>query len=171
MTSISLLAVPALLHPSAAKHASTTPAEQFATMYAIGRVTQPPATLLTSLAFFSLAYRHYYNPPFGKVVPANAVAEWKLWAAGGVAVLAALVPYTYVVLEPTSWRILQSAKWQGEQGLWSETEGGIATSAAVGNEKEEDEARNLIYRWGVLNLIRALLPTVGAGLGLYAVFS
>jgi len=189
MSSISLLAVPAFL-PSASANSpghSKSSARQFRTMYSIGLITQPPATILTSLAFFFLAHRHYYHLPLtlGKPFPANAPAEWKLWLTGGMAVLA-VVPYTLLVLEPTSQAILKSAEGEqetiiGRKGLWSEEkkqpiqaddEGTIADACEVVKGMGDDgEVENLLVRWATLNAIRGFLPLVGAGIGLYALLS
>ena len=137
-------------------------------MYAIGRMTQPPGTVLTALSFFSLAYRSYlhldsHSPtlPGGTVLAINShIGEWKLWTIGGTAVLAALFPFTFVLLEPVSQKLLALAgRREGKTG-----------EGVQGNGEEED-AKILLKQWGVLNLIRAFLPAIGAGVGFYAVFS
>jgi hypothetical protein len=66
-------------------------------------------------------------------------------------VLGALWPFTFLLLEPVSRRLLVLSQ-EGEK------QGG-------------HEAQALLYRWGVLNMVRAVLPAVGAGCGFWAVFS
>jgi Domain of unknown function (DUF1772) len=124
-------------------------------MYAIGRLTQPPGTLATALSFFYLAY-HVHGAGVG-------LRAWRLWVCGGAAVLGALWPFTFLLLEPVSQRLLVLAEEEEEQ---EEEEG-------EGGEKEcrKDEAQALLHRWGVLNMVRAVLPAVGAGCGFWAVFS
>jgi hypothetical protein len=191
MSAISLLAVPALLttpppprHHSpfttastaptttttaaaAAAAAAATPAQQFRTMYAIGRLTQPPGTLATALSFFYLAYHaHSTGSTTNTTTPAAAgvgLCAWRLWAYGGAAVLGALWPFTFLLLEPVSQRLLVLAA-EGEEEQ-EEEEGGAE------KECRKDEAQALLRRWGVLNMVRAVLPAVGAGCGFWAVFS
>ncbi len=160
MSAISLLAVPAMLRP---QQSSKTTAQQFSTMYRIGAVTQPPGTLLTSALFFTLAYRSYlhldsHSPtlPQGTVLAiGSSVAKWKLWAIGGGAVLAALFPFTFVLLEPVSQKLLALAEeGEGKSGA-----------------DDGEDAQTLLKQWGVLNVVRACLPLVGMIVGFYAVFS
>jgi hypothetical protein len=153
MSSISVLAVPALLYPS---QRSTHPppqtptARQFATMYAIGRLTQPPATIATALSFFYLACHSHHG---SATLAHGRLQEWQLWACGGAAVLSALWPFTFLLLEPVSRRLLVLAEESEEKG-----------------ESGGEEVQTLLYQWGVLNLIRACLPAVGAVCGFGAVF-
>lgn len=188
MSAISILAVPALLLQQ--PHTSQDPlqlpqkpscprttASQFSTMYAIGRLTQPPLTLLTASAFFYLAYRAHgaatatssTTLPHGIV---QGVRVWQLWACGGAAVLGALWPFTFLALEPVSQRLLAFAREDRGGDIMAKMEEGRVNGDGQ-EEEEQEEAREvqaLLYRWGVLNLIRACLPAVGAGCGFWAVF-
>ena len=175
-----MLAIPAFL-PSTTDEKKAIPtsrksATQFQMMYNIGRIAQPPGTILTSLLFFYLSYRHYHHLGLtaSKITPSNIPAEWKLWLGGGVAVLTALVPYTYLVLEPTSHSILRQADPSGdnvvgEKGLWTEDKD--VSIAAQDRAGGADNVEAELIRWGVLNAIRATLPLVGTGLGLYAMLA
>jgi hypothetical protein len=187
MSAISILAVPALLlqphtsqdplRPPQKPSYPRTTASQFSTMYAIGRVTQPPLTILTASAFFYLAYRAHGSTittspttlPHGI---AQGVRLWQLWACGGAVVLGALWPFTFLVLEPVSQRLLVFAREDGGGDIMAKMEEGRASGDEQEEEQEEEvrEVQALLYRWGVLNLIRACLPAVGAGCGFWAVF-
>jgi hypothetical protein len=146
-------------------------------MYAIGRVTQPPLTILTASAFFYLAYRAHGSTattspttlPHGI---AQGVRVWQLWACGGAAVLGALWPFTFLVLEPVSQRLLVFTREDGGGDIMAKMEEGRASGDEQEEEQEEEvrEVQALLYRWGVLNLIRACLPAVGAWCGFWAVF-
>ena len=175
-----MLAIPALLPSSTDGKKSTATsrksATQFKLLYAIGRVAQPPSTILTSLVFFYLSYRHYHHLGLtaSKITPSNIPAEWKLWLAGCISVLGALVPFTLLVLEPTSHRILRHAGSEGdemigEKGLWTEDK--ETPTAAREDADEEDDVETGLIRWGVLNAFRATLPLVGTGFGLYAMLA
>ena len=186
MSAISILAVPALLQqphtsqdplqPPQKPSCARTTASQFSAMYAIGRLTQPPLTLLTASAFFYLAYRARgatatTSPTTLPHGIAQGVRVWHLWACGGAAVLGALWPFTFLVLEPVSQRLLAFTREDGGGDIMAKMEEGRANGD--GQEEEQEEAREvqaLLYRWGVLNLIRAYLPAVGAGCGFWAVF-
>lgn len=126
MATISLLAVPALCSAPS----NTAIVTQFNTMYNVGRLMQRPGTLLTSLIFFYTAYCN----------------RSRLLAAAGMAVLAGL-PYTLVVLEPTSNAIMDKIHYHDIE------------------RNDGQEERALVKRWGVLNGIRATFPAVAAWLG------
>lgn len=68
--------------------------------------------------------------------------------------LSALWPFTFLLLEPVSRRLLVLAEEPKEER----------------GESGEEEVQTLLYQWGVLNLIRACLPAVGAVCGFGAVF-
>ena len=72
--------------------------------------------------------------------------------------LSVLWPFTFLVLEPVSQRLLVLAEEAREEE--EEKEKG----------EKGDEAHELLYRWGVLNMIRACFPLVGVGCGFWAVF-
>ncbi|MCJ1474714.1 hypothetical protein MMC13_003374 [Lambiella insularis] len=129
MASISLLAVPAL----SSAPSNTALCQQFTTLYNIGRRTQPPVTLLTSLIFYYAAYCN----------------RSRLMAAAGTSVLAVL-PYTIIVLEPTSNAIKDKIHYHDIER----------------NDGQEEIA--LVKRWGVLNSISATFPAVAAWLGALA---
>src|ERR1700761_206984 len=70
---ISLMGMPALLHGcSLASH--NVAAKQFALIWRIGAITQPPSTLLTTFTYGAVAW-YYKNA-------GNAV--WKSWAVAGI---------------------------------------------------------------------------------------
>ena len=155
-------------------------------MYSIGLLSQPPATLVTCLAFFYLSYRHYHQLPltWGKPLPSNALAEWKLYLAGGLAVLSGIWPI--VTTEPTSKRIMKIADEEdrqttiGEKGLWTEgkpaasssqQEEGEDAAGAVKSLADEDEMPTLLKHWATLNVARAAFPLIGTGIALYAILA
>lgn len=86
--------------------------------------------------------------------------------------LGALWPFTFLVLEPVSQRLLAFAREDGGRDIMAKMEEGRASGDRQEEEQEEEvrEMQALLYRWGVLNLIRACLPAVGAGCGFWAVF-
>src|SRR4051812_16798985 len=187
MSAISILAVPALilqphtsqdpLQPPQKPSCPRTTASQFSAMYAIGRLAQVPLTLFTATAFFYLAYRAHGGTvttspttlPHGTT---KGVRVWQLWACGGATVLGALWPFTFLVLEPVSQRLLVFAWDDGGRDIMAKMEEGRANGDGREEEQEEEarEMQALLYQWRVLNLIRACLPAVGAGFGFWAVF-
>jgi hypothetical protein len=60
----------------------------------------------------------------------------------------------------------------GGGDIMAKMEEGRASGDEQEEEQEEEvrEVQALLYRWGVLNLIRACLPAVGAWCGFWAVF-
>lgn len=145
MASISMLSVPSLL--------SAPPgvvAKQFAVMYNIGKVTQPPFTLITALNFFYPSYRKYEA---AAVSDSSLIPIWKLYTLARGSVFSAL-PYTFGLMEKTSHKPLRL----GEQTQEKRKDGAA------------QEIRALIYGRGVLNMVRSVFPLVGAVLGFWIVF-
>lgn len=75
--------------------------------------------------------------------------KWKGLAAGG-ALTVAIVPFTLIFMSSTN---------------------GLLFKAAAGTlEASQEDVATLIGRWGVLNLVRSLLPLAGTIVGLSTVF-
>ncbi|KAM0349779.1 hypothetical protein ACHAPU_003610 [Fusarium lateritium] len=86
---------------------------------------------------------------YAAYVSYKAGRDWKGLAAGGILTVA-IVPFTIVFMSSTN---------------------SLLFKAASGTlEASQDDVAKLIGRWGVLNLIRSLLPLAGTMIGLSAAF-
>lgn len=139
MATISMMGIPAIL--KSAESSLDSAASQFALIYRIGYVTQPPSTLMASLAFGGVAWRYWQT--------GNPV--WQKWAAAGSA-MAVVLPWTFGLMEPTSHKLLRIA-------------GVEAAEASKGEDKMK--TKELLLRWSKLNAIRSIGPLVAGGIGLW----
>ena len=137
MASISLLAIPAVSQSTS----NGIIVKQFTKMYQIGRLTQPPATLVTGLLFLYAAWKSD-----------NKVSSKKVLAGAGASVLSVL-GFTYAVLEPTSNALMDMIHYQDIE----RTDG--------------QEERVLLRKWGVLNAVRAGMAGLATGLGVWVLMN
>lgn len=102
----------------------------------------PSTAVVAALNYFYLAYRH------------RAIGrEWRGYAGGGIANLL-LVPFTLIFIAGINNTLIASmSKARGMEALSLES------------------ARQLIRRWGDLNVYRIFLPLTGAALGLWNLLS
>ena len=110
-------------------------------MYNIGVGIGPPASVVSSLSSFYLAY---------------ALSEQKYAVAGAFAL--GIIPYTGLVMLTTNNAIFAKGKKLRE----------VAEGEKV-SEVEEKEVRDLVKFWGQTNFVRGLFPLVGALVGLWTV--
>ncbi|KAK0617965.1 hypothetical protein B0T17DRAFT_495184, partial [Bombardia bombarda] len=142
--SVSFFTIPRLLE-------SPTPLmlRQWARLYASGKATMPAFAGAASLAYFFLAYHSQ------RVASSSS----KLYLLAGAASVG-IVPYTLALMERTNRRLLK--KTADAQGMRMSEE-----LVEVG--PREEGAKYLVDRWATLNLGRAALSAVAAGVGLYVV--
>jgi len=146
ISSVSLLTVPAI-----ATAPPSLKSQQWATMYAIGASTAPPIAIVSSLAFSYLASQVPKAPALLKHTILNTDQTFYLYTAAAILV-PAIVPWTLGVMGGTNDKLHEKAEMDSEM-------------------KEDLELDNLISRWKVLNLGRAVFPALAAVLGLWTVVS
>lgn len=112
-------------------------AQQWQTIFNLGKATAPTIAVASLAAFAYTAYDR-----------SRRHLDWTRYATAGALTLA-IVPFTLIFMHPTNQSLLQVA-------------GGGATAAVV----NDDSVRALITKWAGLNLIRSLLPLGGAVVGL-----
>lgn len=131
---VSLMTIPAfLLAPRA------TGAAQFAHIYRIGYITQPPLTLVAAMATGLVAYREYQL----------SSSRWKGWAVSGV-LMGAILPWTFGLMEPVSHRILKVVHEQ-------------TASSSIDDVQRKGDVARLLRKWNTLNMARGAMAT-SAGL-------
>ncbi|SPJ79551.1 uncharacterized protein FTOL_07942 [Fusarium torulosum] len=128
-------------------------------------LTGIPAALQLSAPTSATVWQEFFNRGIAlmpKVAVTTALAyayasysahregrKWKGLAAGG-ALTVAIVPFTLIFMSSTN---------------------GLLFKAAAGTlEASQEDVATLIGRWGVLNLVRSLLPLAGTIVGLSTVF-
>lgn len=138
-------------------------------MYDRGKMVLPPLALAAGLELGFLAYRDYQiHHGLKTLLAPSHKPVWRLYALAGAAVLS-IVPYTLVVMANVNRRLAAKAEEARELA---------ATTATAGEEDnslkmmfDRVSTKQLLDWWGVLNLGRAALPLVGAGLATWATFA
>ncbi|MCJ1484078.1 hypothetical protein MMC06_004246 [Schaereria dolodes] len=126
---------------------------QWNTTYENGKRLSPPIAATSASSFAYLAYRSLNSQ-----LPSDNL-KGKLYAAAAVAVIS-IVPYTILFMATINSKLI------------AKNEELIRRS----DPKEEhidggESAKELVDRWGALNLVRGLFPLVGAILGVWASIS
>jgi hypothetical protein len=145
---VTLMTIPAF--KSVVLQSHLVAAKQFATIYSIGLVSQPPSTILISCMHAYVARQSYRA----------GSPTWRLWAIS-TALIAAVLPWTFGLMEPTSHGLLRIAEVEPKTTAESEMD---AKDEAVRTEQ-------LLRRWDRLNTVRAILATGAGALGVVAVLT
>ncbi|KAK7948748.1 N-acetyltransferase- GNAT family [Apiospora aurea] len=146
--SASLLTMPALIRPDVPQDALV---HQWHNLYRRGAALMPVLAGATTLSYWLVAYYHTLPSPLELGAASSASGEWRGFAAAGALTLA-IVPYTLVVMMPTI-RTLEASM----------------DGAAVVDEKGQRRAtmsrgtaEALLRKWTQMNVVRSLIPLVGA---------
>jgi len=131
-------------------------ARQWRLAYKRGAAIAPPLALLASAAYTYLAYT-LSNAPLSINHPRG---EWYAFAA--VATVG-VVPWTVGVMRDVDGKLMERAEGEGVRRKVDAGE----VEVEVEGEGEEG-ARSLLDRWGTMNLVRGLMPALGAVLGVWA---
>lgn len=127
MSSISLMAIPAFL--VAPSHIAL---KQFKTIYDIGKISTPPACVVTAGTFLYLSYRNY---------ALDSNSPWISFLGAGIS-SGAVLGLTYAVLERSSQKLLRLEK----------------ESTVI----HDDEVKDALRRWRLVNFIRSALFATSA---------
>ncbi|RHZ46137.1 hypothetical protein CDV55_100780 [Aspergillus turcosus] len=150
MFSLSLITTPGLLQSLHEKQVTpSTAAKIWANIYNTGKTQNPPIAAATAAVFFYLAWSVREGTVLSLLAARNSSL---LYSAAGI-LTGGIVPFTLAFIMGTN----------------------RALEAKVGAKDEVEETRaeveSLLERWGVLNAVRAVLPLVGAVVGVLAVIS
>lgn len=142
--SLSFLAVPAwLLAPAPLL------VRQWQRSFDRGKIMNPAIAILSSLSYGFLSYKLYggLNHPKAEMYGLAAVMPF------------AVVPYTMLVMMSTNQKLFEKHdEMKGMEVGEKATEVGLA---------EGESTKELVDRWGMMNLGRGMFPLVGAVLGLW----
>ncbi|KAK4205174.1 hypothetical protein QBC40DRAFT_271202 [Triangularia verruculosa] len=116
--------------------------QQWKKMFLAGSTHMPPLSIISAVSFFYLA--------------AKSPAHRNLWSTAGGLTLG-IIPYTLALMMGTNNELL---KREGELTARAKTSGAVVVS-----ESEEKGAKELVDRWGVLNLGRTAMLLGAVGLG------
>ena len=117
--------------------------QQWQVIYDLGKLVSPPVSAVSALLWGLTAWNSKNN---------QDSSDWKFYAAASFATLA--IPlWTLVVMMPTNNELIKRSK-----------------AAKEGFEPldSEQESVKLLGAWDRMNFVRAVLPMVGAWVGLYA---
>ncbi|KAF9732398.1 hypothetical protein PMIN06_007455 [Paraphaeosphaeria minitans] len=138
--STSIIVFPALLHASGA-----TLSKQWLILYESGILPVSGCAITSSLGFATLAYRASFHPTL-TATGLVSYAKRNLYVAAAVGLLG-LVPYTRLLM----WGTITELSKRGQSG-----------------KGEEKDTRELVERWGKMNLWRGVLLLGSTGMGIWA---
>lgn len=115
-----------------------------------GKIVNPAIALTSAVTFFSLSYRLYggLNHPKAEMYALSGLLALAIW------------PWTVFVMWPTNEKLFR--KHAEMKNLSVEEK-----ATEVGLPKGES-SKELVDKWGTLNLVRGAFPLVGAVLGTWA---
>ena len=146
--SLSFLAVPPLLLAP-----SPVLARQWKDCFDRGKILNPAITLVSTISYGFLSYRLYrtLNHPKAEMYALSAV------------IAAAILPWTRLVMWPTNVKLFKKYEEMKELSIKEEaTEVGLAKG---------ESTKELVDKWGALNVVRGLFPLVSAVLGTWVTLS
>ncbi|CAK7226697.1 hypothetical protein SCUCBS95973_006286 [Sporothrix curviconia] len=136
---------------------------QWGRMYHVGKVAFPGAAATAAVAFGYV----YYATTNASGLPTSlevSASSLPLVAAG---LCLSIVPYTMLALLPTNKELLAKAQAAEEDALLSKADR-AAGAGTVYTAQQEESAKQLVDRWGVLSLGRPLLLGAASIVGLIA---
>lgn len=129
---------------------------QWKVLYDRGKVTAPPAALLTASSFGYLAYS------FSKSSLPTDSFRSQLYVSAAVAILC-IVPYTLLVMEgETAVNGKLIAKLEGPNGF------SVTEKITEAGSPKGETVNELLDSWAFHNAVRGLFSLAAAGLGLWA---
>ena len=146
--SLSFLAVPPLLLAP-----SPVLARQWKDCFDRGKILNPGVSLVAAISYSFLSYRLYktLNHPKAEVYAIAAI------------VAAGILPWTRLVMWPTNVKLFKKYDDMKELSIKEEaTEVGLAKG---------ESTKELVDKWGALNVVRGLFPLVSAVLGTWVTLS
>lgn len=138
----SLLTMPALVRPDVPQD---TILHQWHAMYKQGAAIMPVLSGTTTLGYWVVAY---YRRSLSSPLSASS-GEWRGFAAAGALTLA-ILPFTLVAMFPTI-RTLEAAM-----------DGAVGEKGQRKNVMSRETVEALLRKWTRLNVVRSLIPLVGA---------
>ncbi|CAK7562925.1 MAG: hypothetical protein SEPTF4163_000781 [Sporothrix epigloea] len=136
---------------------------QWGRMYHSGKLVFPGASLAAAAAYGYV----YFATTKASSLPKSlevSTSNLPLIAAG---LCLSIVPYTLLVLLPTNKQLLPKAQAFEEDALLTKADK-AAGAGTVYTAQQEQTAKQLVERWGVLNLGRPILLSAAALVGLVA---
>jgi hypothetical protein len=145
----SILAISYLSVPSFLLAPSPILARQWQLCFDRGKIINPAIALVSAVTYAWLSYKLYgtLNHPKAEIYAISAILTL------------GIVPYTIIGMMPTNKKLLK--KCEEMKGMSVEEK-----ATEVGFARGES-TKELVDRWGMLNLGRGALPLVGAVLGLW----
>ncbi|KAK4116190.1 hypothetical protein N656DRAFT_774391 [Canariomyces notabilis] len=152
--SLSFFMVPRLLEAPVA-----VMLQQWQCTYRQGAVTMVPLCLVSGVSYLWLALQHTSS---SSAAGAGMLSSWrgKSFLAAGL-LTAGVVPYTAAFMMGTNRRLMERADREAAAK-------GKVTEFSDKILEQEKSAKALVDWWGVLNLVRGVMLTVGSACGLAA---
>jgi hypothetical protein len=82
-----------------------------------------------------------------------------------------IVPFTFTAMRKTNAKLKAHAKRDDAAGAEGTKGMVVSEQEKAKRARDDSEVPELLQHWGKLNLIRAVFPLVGAGIGFYAAVS
>lgn len=180
MATISILSVPNLTIPSRHPSSSVLPyhekpgtsaahlTAQWLDLYDRGKKIFPGLAGVSSLANLYALWKLRDSP---SPAPAIFGSSWSTCYALVIASTMSLVPFTGLFMMETN-RALKAHATRDDAASAEGLEGMVVSpQEKAKRDREDEEVLEVLWYWSKLNLVRALFPLVGAGIGFYAAVS
>ncbi|KAJ5185187.1 hypothetical protein N7491_006942 [Penicillium cf. griseofulvum] len=180
IATVSILSIPNITIPERRPTSATLPfndtpgastthlTHQWLDLYERGSKIFPGISAVSSLANLYALCALQDSPTPAPSILRSSWSTCYLLAAG---ITMSIAPFTFTVMKKTNAKLKAHAKRDDAAGAEG-TEGMVvSTQEKAKRARDDSEVPELLQHWAKLNLIRATLPLVGAGIGFYAAVS
>ncbi|KAJ5384694.1 hypothetical protein N7517_002605 [Penicillium concentricum] len=180
IATLSIMSIPNIILPARRPPGATLPFQdtpgtptthlthQWLDLYERGSRIFPGISAASSLANLYALWALQDTPT---PAPGFVGSSWSTCYLLAVGVTMSIVPFTLTAMKKTNAKLKAHAKRDDAAGAEG-TEGMVVSPQEKAKRARDDsEVVELLQHWSKLNLIRATLPLIGAGIGFYAAVS
>ncbi|KAJ5960239.1 uncharacterized protein N7479_007389 [Penicillium vulpinum] len=182
IATLSIMSIPNIIIPARRPPGATLPFQdtpetptahlthQWLDLYTRGSKIFPGISAVSSLANLYALWTLQNSPTPGPDI-LGLGSSWSTCYLLAVGVTMSIVPFTLTAMKKTNAKL----KAHATRGDAADAEGSesmvVSPQEKAKQAREDSEVLELLQRWSKLNLIRATLPLIGAGIGFYAAVS
>lgn len=141
---------------------------QWLDLYDRGHKIFPSISAISSLANLYVLWELRDSPT---PAPDLFGGSWSTSYVLAIGVTMGIVPFTLAFMGKTNARLMDHARRDDAASAEGTKEMVVSPQEKAQRAREDDEVLGLLKHWSRLNLIRASLPLMGAGIGFYAAVS
>ncbi|KAJ5774334.1 hypothetical protein N7457_009230 [Penicillium paradoxum] len=180
IATLSIISIPTLLVPARRPANATLPAQdtpgtpathlthQWFNLYDRGHLIFPGTAVVSSLANLYVLWELRDSPT---PAPDLLGGSWSTSYMLAIGFTMSIVPFTLALMRKTNDKLMAHAKRDDAANAEGTKEMVVSPQETAKRAREDDEVLGLLQYWSKLNLIRASLPLMGAGIGFYAAVS